>query len=299
LGGGWLVLLASVLVLAAGLLAPLRDKGLRRALAVSAALSIGVFLIWSVSWGSGMQTSPELATPAGWSISALRYLLPGIALAIISVALATRVSGAIGWLASLLLAVALIWSIAAAARFGSPWTPSLRTLAAGAVAGALAAAIALAIRRPGIRGARRPAWLSAGAAVAAAVVLGVLMVPVANGYIERSTKITGSTQPAPEMVAWFIDQPGFEEGDYPVWLASRAVMSSFAGDHFQHPLELVPARASCRSVKELARRRPLVVTTSEWFQGIIGVNPYSAPACLADSPPDYRRGDYTVLLPPD
>ena len=238
-------------------------------------------LIWSVSWGSGMQTSPELATPAGWSISALRYLLPGIALAILSVALATRLAGLPGRLATLLLAAALIWSIAADAGFGSPWTPSLSLIAAGAAAGALVAAIAIALGRTG---ARRPAGLPSGAAaVAAAVVLGALMAPVARGFIERSTDVSGSTQPVPEVVAWFLNRPGFEDEDYPVSISSRAVMSAFAGDRFQHALELVPAQADCRTVRQLARSRPLVVTRTEWFRGIIGVEPYPAPRCVAGS----------------
>ena len=296
LGGSWLVLAGSVLVLLAGLLLPLREPGLRRGLVVSALLGIGMFVIWSVSWGSGMQTSPELATPAGWSISALRYLLPGIALAVLSVALATRLAGLPGRLATLLLVAALVWSIAADARFGTPWTPSLRLIAAGAVAGALLAAIAIALRRTQ---ARRPEWLPAGAAaVAGAVVLGVAMTPVASGYIERSTKVVGSTQPAPELVSWFLERPGFDEEDYPVAIASRAVMSSFAGDRFQHPLELIPQEASCPSITELAKGRPLLVTRTEWFEGIIGVEPYSAPGCLDGTDPAYRTIDFNVLLPP-
>ena len=96
LGGAALLLLGSLLVLVAGLVAPLRHAGLRRALIVSALLAVASFLIWSVSWGTGMQISPELATPTGWSISALRYLLPVIAVAIVTVAVATRAPGPLG-----------------------------------------------------------------------------------------------------------------------------------------------------------------------------------------------------------
>jgi len=195
-----------------------------------------------------------------------------------------------------LLAAALVWSVATDARFGSPWTPSLEVLLAGAVAGAAMAALMLLVAgRASIRPKARR--LAPAAGVAAAAAIGALLSLAAGGYIDRSTRVAGSTQPAPELIAWFIEQPGFQDEDYPVSIASRAVLSSLAGDRFQHPLELVPARAECDSLLRRARREPLVVTTSEWFQGIIGVNPYTAPDCLAGSEPAYRQADHTVLLP--
>jgi hypothetical protein len=299
LGGAALLLLGGLLVLLAGLLVPLRRPGLRRALILSGLLSAASLLIWSASWGTGMQTSPELATPAGWPISTVRYLLPGIAVAILAVALATRAPGPIGVVARLVLGAALVWSVLADARFGSPWTPSLPLLLAGAAAGTLVAGAAalLARRAAGERGPASQRWAPA-LGLGLAVAIGALAAPVATGYVERSTRVIGSTQPAPELITWFSEQPGFEDENYPVSMASRAVLSSLAGDRFQHPLELVPARAGCDQLRRVARREPLVVTTAEWFEGIIGVNPYSAPGCLSGSEPAFHQGVYTVLLPP-
>ena len=245
LGGSWLMLAGSVLVLLAGALLPLREpRAAPRAGGFRAALHRGTFVIWSVSWGSGMQTSPELATPAGWSISALRYLLPGIALAILSVALATRFAGPARPPGH------------PAPRSGRPGVEHRRRrrasdrrgrhrfglIAAGAVAGALWSRHR---DRAPADGARRPAWLPSVRRPWPPRWCSARGHDAGGERLHRAfDRGRGSTQPVPEVVAWFLNRPGFEEEDYPVSIASRAVMSAFAGDRFQHPLELVPAKAT-------------------------------------------------------
>jgi hypothetical protein len=298
LGGAWLTLLAALCVIAIGAIAPLSRRGPRLALVVSGSVALVGLLIWSVSWGTGLQTSAELPTPSGWPLSTIRYLLPVIGAATVAVALATRVPGAVRRLAALALMAALVWSVVADARLGTPYTPSATTLLMGAVAGVLgAAALILVTRRvPAPAHTLRPIQRGA-VAVVAAVAAGMLLTPVGSGFINRSTRVVGSTAPAPELVSWFLDQPDYDDGDWTISLASRAVISSLAGDHFRHPLELIPAHTQCKGVRALASRTPLLVTSSDWFLGIIGLNPYSAPGCLHGRPAVYQKGDYTVYWP--
>jgi hypothetical protein len=298
LGGAWMTLLAALCVIAIGAIAPLSRRGPRLALVVSGTVALVGLLIWSASWGTGLQTSAELPTPSGWPLSTVRYLLPVIGAATVAVALATRVPGVVRRLGVLVLVAALVWSVVADARLGTPYTPSVTTLLAGAVAGVLGAAALILVARRVPTPARplRPLQRGAIAAVAA-VAAGMLLTPAGSGFIDRSTRVIGSTAPAPELVSWFLDQPGFDDGDWTISLASRAVISSLAGDHFDHPLELIPARMQCDRVRALATRTPLLVTNPDWFLGIIGLNPYSAPACLRGQPAVYQRGDYTVYWP--
>jgi len=283
LGGGWIALAGGLAVLLVGLLAPLRDARMRGALRLAGGAAVVGTLIWSASWGTGLQTSPELTTPAGWPISTIRYLLPTVALAILAVALAARLPGRLGQAAVGLLALILGWSVVADLQLGSPYTPSLLVFAAGALAGlALLGAARFAPRLP-----RPPAW-------ACAVAIGALLAPVGNGYVERTVDVVGSTAPAAGVVKWFVDQPGFEDDDWKIAIGARGVLGTLAGDHFTHELELVPADGPCRELRELATRTPLMVSGPGWWVGLIGVNSFNAPRCMRDVRPAYVWFDLKV-----
>ena len=290
LGGGWIALVGGLMVLLVGLLAPLSDPRLRRSLRLAGGAAVLGTLIWTASWGTGLQTSPELTTPAGWPISTIRYLLPAVALAILAVALAARVPGRLGHAATAVLALALGWSLVADVQLGSPYTPSLLVLAAGALAGlAVLGATRLVPRPPPV-----PAGL---AVVAAAVVIGVLAAPVGNGYVERTVDIAGSTAPASGVVRWFADQPGFDDDDWKVAIGARAVPGTLAGDHFTHELEMVPAHGPCRALRELARNTRLMVSGLGWWVGLLGVNSFNAPRCMESERPAFVWFDLRVYGP--
>jgi hypothetical protein len=295
LGGGWLALLAAPLALIVGASARLHNRGLGHSLAASGALTVAGALIWSVSWGTGLQTAPEVSTPSGWPISTMRYLIPTIGLAIVAVGLATRVHGAVGRLATLLLLAVLAWSLVADAQLGTPYTPSAGTLLAGGLVGLLVLGLMSFLRnRFPERWPRPKAAIRAALSVAAAMAVGALLAPVSNGFIERSTTVVGSTAPAPQLVQWFVEQPGFDDEEWKIAVASRAVISSLAGDHFEHSIELVPANQPCRELARDARTGPLVVSNPDWFRGIIGLNEYSAPRCMAAHRPVFVHGDHAV-----
>ena len=106
-------------------------------LLVAGAVALGALLVWSLAWGTGLQRSSGLPGPDGWPISAIRYMLPAVGAALMAVALATRVPGPAGRVATALLVAALGWSLVADARLGAPYTPSVHVLALGAFAGLL------------------------------------------------------------------------------------------------------------------------------------------------------------------
>jgi hypothetical protein len=284
LGGGWIALVGGLAALLVGLFAPLRDPRLRRGLRVAGGLAVLGTLIWSGSWGTGLQTSPDLPTPAGWPISTIRYLLPAVGLAILALALATRLPGRLGISATALLALILGWSLVADARLGSPYTPSILVFAAGAVIGLVLVAV------PKPRLPRPPAW-------AAAAALGALLAPVGNGYIERTIDVVGSTAPAAGVVDWFVDQPGFDDDDWKIAIGARGVPGTLAGDHFTHPLELVPAQGPCRELKAISRHTRLMVSSTHWWVGLIGRNPYNAPRCMHGERPKFTWFDLSVYGP--
>jgi hypothetical protein len=286
LGGGWIALLGGLWVLLVGAFAPLQDRRLRRTLLAAGGLTVLATLIWSASWGTGLQTAPALPTPAGWPISTIRYLLPAIGLALTAVALATGVPGRLGQAATALLVLILGWSVVADFRLGSPYTPSILVFAAGALAGL--ALLGIARLAPSLP--RPPAW-------ACAVVIGALLAPVGNGYIERSVDVVGSTAPGPGIVDWFVDQPGFEDEDWKIAISSRAVLGTLAGDHFTHELELVPAHGPCAVMRRIPERTHLMVSTPIWWGGLIGRNPYNGPRCMDGVRPTYTWFETKIYAP--
>jgi hypothetical protein len=292
LGGGWMLLAGALVSLVFGLVSRRLKPALRRPLVVAGAATLGALLVWSIAWGTGLQRSAELPGADGWPLSAIRYMLPVVGAALVTVALATRAPGLAGRAATALLVGALGWSLVADARLGAPHTPSVTVLVLGAVAGLLALGAAVLASR----GLPRP--IPAGAAVVgAAVGLGVLLAPVSNGYIERYTKVSESTAPGADVVAWFLNQPGFEDGEVTIAFASRAAFGPLTGDHFQNRLELIPRRAGCGEVARLARRKSVLLVDESWFSGILGIVPYRAGRCLTGRPPGFRNPVYRVYRP--
>jgi hypothetical protein len=127
-----------------------------------------------------------------------------------------------------------------------------------------------------------------------AVVIGLLAAPVSNGYIERSIDVVGTTAPAGAIVKWFSDQPGFGDEDWKIAVAARGVPATLAGDHFTHELELVPPDDSCTALRRIPADRPLFVSSTQWWAGLIGVNPFNAPDCMKGERPAYTYFDLDV-----
>jgi hypothetical protein len=300
LGGTWLLLVLAPVILGVGASSALAraKQGPGLILVVSAALALVALLLWSTAWGTGLQRAPEVPGPAGWPISTIRYLLPAVGAAVVAVTATTRMGNPLGPIANVVLVVAVGWSLAVDARLGTPYTPSVPTLLVGALTGLLALSAVLLARRVVDRRIRLHPPAPAVAVLCAAAV-GIVLTPVGDGFIERYTRVSQSTAPGAEVVAWFLTQPGFDEGDTPIAFSSRAVFVALAGDHFTHRLDLLPPAARCELVAKRTRRAPVVAVDPAWFAGILGFSPYGGPRCLARRAPGFEEGPYSVYLPRD
>jgi hypothetical protein len=147
-------------------------------------------------------------------------------------------------------------------------------------------------------GARARPVPGAAVAVGLALLAGALLAPLGDGMLERYTKLPHTTAFGANLVAWFLDQPGFEDRDGSVAIASRVVMAQLAGDRFNKNLVLVPQHASCGEVAALARRMPVVTTIPLYFQGTLGVEDYTGERCLKRYRPVLRRFPFTVYRLP-
>jgi hypothetical protein len=116
-----------------------------------------------------------------------------------------------------------------------------------------------------------------------------------EGYIRRFTEVASTTAFGREALAWHLSQPGFAEGSQPVVFASRAVLAPFAGDHFTHPLSLLPADVTCAAFDRTAARAYVVVTPPDYWSGILGIEPYAAGRCAARRRPSYTAAPFTVF----
>jgi hypothetical protein len=297
LGGGWVVLVCAPLAVVAAAAFRRIPRDRARPVLVSGAVTLLLFLIWASAWGTGLQANSQLPGPAGWPLSALRYLLPAIGAGVLTVALATRTRPPLGPAAKAVLALALGWSLVEDARLGAPYTPPLGTLALGVGAGAAAFGLALAAGRA-LRGRTWPRLPAAATAAVAVLAAGAVLAAFADGFVDRYTRVSNSTAPGAEVVTRLLDEPGLAD-DAPIAFASRAVIGPLAGDEFRHRLELIPRTAGCAEVGRFASRAAVVVTDPAWFEGILGTLPYRSARCLAARRPSFQRGAYSVYLPSD
>ncbi|HYP48380.1 MAG TPA: hypothetical protein VEQ61_07045, partial [Thermoleophilaceae bacterium] len=300
LGGAGLVVLGALLALVAGLLGLRSGDRVRRQLVVSGGLAALGVLIWSTAWGTGLPESQELKFAAGFSLSALRYLLPAMGAAAVTVAIASGAGRRAAVAATVCLASAVAVNLVLDARLGEPWTPPLWVPAVGALAGTAVLGASLVVQRL-LHGRRARVPRLGGvstASVAAALMTGALLSLAANGFLERYSKRPNTTAYGPELVSWFLAQPFFEQDDLTIAIASRGVVAQLAGDHFTNRLVLVPQRASCAEVERLARRMPVVVTPEVFARGFLGLESYTAPGCLARHTPVLDRDPFFVYRLP-
>jgi hypothetical protein len=293
--------LAGAVVLLGGALLVLIRGGLARPLRVELVAAASVVLLaclaWSLAPGTGLPSAPGLLFPESWPLSTLRYLLPAIGGAAVAVALAARAGGLTGVAATLALAASVAWNVVEAADLGLPYVPSAATVALGAAAGLVLLAAAAAASRGPLGGAWRGRAVAGVPALVAAVVAGAALAPAREGFGERHSDVARSTALGQGVAAWFAARPGFDGGEGTIAFASRALQASLAGDDFTHPLELLPARATCAEVRARARRGPIVVTDPAFLRGLLGDRPYDAGLCLAGRRPGYRDEVFRVYLP--
>jgi len=232
-------LAGGVLLIPAALLLPFAAR--RREVSAAAAVAVVAVFLWTNAPITGLG---DVIGLENFSISALRYLLPAMAVAVLTVALATRAGGAVRIAATGALAIAVVWNLVAAARLGFPYLPGLTTLMVGSLVGAAAAASLPRWRPP------QPS-LAAPAAALTAAFAGALLAAPAGGWVQRHGAVA-RTQDA-ELVRWFAAAGHLDDKDPLAF--TRVRYAPLAGDRVERPLDLVPEREPCAT----ARRRGWLV----------------------------------------
>ncbi|HEY5196453.1 MAG TPA: hypothetical protein VIJ51_05450 [Solirubrobacteraceae bacterium] len=273
IGGAWVLL-------AGGLLAPLLRRK-REILAAAAAVGLGL-LGYANAPLTGATTDPALwLNTAGTN----RYVLPVLVAAGLAIGLLGRTRGLPRTAALGVLSLGLLVNLAAATKYvpTSIELPPLSYATLGAVAGVLG------VLGAGVAAQRQPGRLIVGGAgLVACVALALALASGSDGFLARSVVNAPFAGP----IDWFDAQPGYVHGSAPIAMADLS-MATLAGDRYQHPLELIPADASCPAVRARARRGWVVVTTSPFP----GFRQFTAARCLASLRPLETDEELTVYGP--
>lgn len=283
--GGYLALLGgSMALLAAGMVAPVAAR--KRQVLIAAMVSVAALLLWASAPSTGVSDEPGLFAATN-PTTTVRYLLPGIAAAVLTVALASRHGRGARTFALVTLGFALGLSLIQGALLGGGFRIPGAVALAGAVLGAAAGCAGSwrglrwprPLGRPAVRG---------GATVA----LGTLLIAGSSGYLERATG-TYSNDGYREVVAFLIAQPEFVGGDRSVAVAP-VLLGPLTGERLQHPLELIPADEPCAQIERRSQQQWVVVREDPAFTAVSG---YSASKCLFDRRPEYEDGVFRVYGP--
>lgn len=219
------------------------------------------------------------------SLFNVRFILPAVAVATLTLALATRQKGAAAKVATAFLVLALLWNLAEASRndLGFLGVPSLspQALFGGLVAGALAAWLTSTISSARLSGITPPRTASVGLAV------GLLVAALALGSVGYVDRLALATDHGRDVVRWFTSQPEFADTERPI-SGSPSSLGLLAGDHFEHHVSTLPANETCAQVRTRAQRGWIVIKRGE--------KPVTrAAACLRSLDPLHSSNDFLVF----
>lgn len=261
-------------VLAGGILAWVLDR--RRAVVAASAVAGLSLLLWTQGPLTGVADDRALDSIV---LSSIRYLIGGLAVAALALALAARRPGAPRLVATALLGAGLAWNVVRDHSFGYPSVPSLALPAGGLAIGAVVAVLA------GARPTRvRLPWLATPAAL---IAIGALLAPLASGYLGRHAR-TGLVDAG--LIGWISQEPRFRDGHDPV-AAVPTNIGALAGDRLQHVLRLVRGDEPCALLEARARHGWVVVRRD----AVTG--PFPARACFAVVRPAYADPTFRVYGP--
>jgi hypothetical protein len=239
-----------MLLLGGALLAPFVAR--RAAVALAAAATALSLLLWLNAPLTGVSNEPGFDPGTG---DAVRYMLPGLGAAVLTLGLAARAGGAARWFATAVLGLALGAGLNQTFELGFPGAPSAFVPLAGAAAGALVAALAGRYSRSSLRLSTgrvtvpvpRPALVAAAAAMA-----GCALAVAAPGYLSRHAE-TGIFDSG--LVAYFDNR---KSDSRPVYF-SGAINALVSGDRLQREVALLPVDESCFAVRRRRRTAWVVV----------------------------------------
>jgi len=268
-----------LLLLVGAVLAPLAAPRWR--VALGAIVVIAAALVWARSpvtglpSGPGMRESVFLSAP----ISTTRYLLPVLAAAATTLALASAQRMRFAFLALVVLAAAAVVNLMQTLALGFPNAPGAATPIVGAIAGGAVALLTSALRLPARR--RFTAVPQAVATIVTAVAGGLLAIP-AHGFVARHGRTGGLL--TSQLVAHLADVPG----SAPV-ASTPDLIAPLAGDDLRHELDWVFATEGCVRIRARARR--------EWLVAARRGSEAPVVRCLAGIPPFYEDPAYVVYAP--
>jgi len=225
-------------------------------------------VLLTLLWAASPSTAKARPAVFDGSISQVRYLLPTMGLAAISIALAGRCSRRAELVACVLFASAFGWNLAQLFTGAFPSSPSdkamLLALLGGAAIGFVA--VKLARGRVSVPGGFGAAGLTIGGAA-------LLAIP-ASGWVARHGETPGNFDAGLAHVLSSQDQ--YRNGNQPIWMAP-VLAGPLSGDSLQHDLRLIPASESCQQVAALRRRAWVILHKSAAFRRTIG---YTVGNCL-------------------
>lgn len=275
------VFAGGLLMIGGALISPLLARD--RTVLLAAGVTLGSLLLWMSAPTTGAAADGSTVG----TLSTVRYTLPTLAAAIVTLLLGARREGAARHLASGVLGVALVVNMVQTARLGYPQVPNLVVPLGGAALAALAAAAIMALPRPlSLPPALR--WV-AGALVA--ITAGGLLAAGAPGFVERHARAYAATPYAEApMVAWLAGRPGYRQRSDPVGMAP-VPHAPVVGDELQHPLELIPLDEPCGRVRARVRQGWVLLTYLQLSGG------FTAAGCLEARRPDFRDSTSRAYAP--
>lgn len=268
-----------IVLLLGALLAPLVAR--RRSVAAAALATAVSLLLWLNAPQTGVSGNPAFDPGTA---DAVRYLLPGLGAAALTLALAASSGGRARIFALATLGLALAFNLVQAFGLGFPSAPKATTVLAGAIAGAILAVLWGRVRLPdgvAARLNRHPA----PAAATAALVLGCLAAPVASGYLDRRAEMG---QWDDGLVRWFAARHDDERA---VGI-SGAVHALLPGDRLQRRVTLIPGRESCAAVTRRREKSWVVFTQVLRRPGRTDVRD-----CFPGERPSYADDDFQIFAP--
>jgi hypothetical protein len=274
-------LAGALLLMPAALVAPFVAR--RRAVIGAAVATAAGFVLWTTAPFTGIPDgvpSSWLPALAGLAVNASRYLLPVIAAAAVTVALAGRSGGRVQHAANAVLAAVVLWNLVRVGDLSNAAAPPLAVLLAGAaVAGAAAAVVSAS------RAAAMPARL-AGPVVLAALVL--LLAAAAPEYPRRHTEVALRFLPGYEgTLRALLERDDYRDGDASVASAPMA-LGTLAGDRLRHAVELIPPDEPCAAIERRAATQWVVIYDGPAFE------PFAARTCFGGRQPLIRSGPFRV-----
>lgn len=269
----------------------------RRAVLVAGGATTLGFLVWLRTPGTGLPRSNLVFLPMGFALSETRYLLPVLAGAAVTLALAARDGGRVARMGALVvLGAAALWSgIVTLALPDGVVPPPGRVLAAAVLGTAILVGLTGLLpdlRRLTAAWPRSPRVRAAlggtAGAVLLTVIIGAALAPAGKGWTGRTVNATTSPVIGYPALRWYAYDGALRTHDR-ITFSGWAMVGPLAGDRFEHRFALLPANATCVQVRAAAARGWLVTTEPGFGFGFSGLTPFTANRCMAGVKPLFAQ----------